>query len=269
MARGVQIQKKSTKLTRAQKTAASIEKWAIINELKEKVEELKTEIESLSREKARLLRKTVKLQQLTSPEGIREFIMKQFKVNLPKFGLRSDKYSNRIKLERTSTPIDHLFPNNQGVATSVYNNMLSMPEGLEYWQTVVKTMIAMHGEKTIAYDWISMYFDAGQYEESGYGYVPELTTAQEIFKAWEREIMNNLIDELGIQDDIDKGAIEITVWAQSMKDFFRERWGVDISDDQAEMWAKLAEAAGKEFNSYNTNISSAFNTAAQEALKKK
>lgn len=268
MARGVQIQKKSTKLTRAQKTAASIEKWAIINELKEKVEELKTEIESLSREKARLLRKTVKLQQLTSPEGIREFIMKQFKVNLPKFDLRSNKYSNRIKLERTSTPIDHLFPNNQGVATSVFNNMLSMPEGLEYWQIVVKTMIAMHGEKTIAYDWISMYFDAGQYEESGYGYVPELSTAQEIFKAWEREIMNNLIDELGIQDDIDKGTVEITFVAQSMKDFFKERWGVDISDKQAEVWAKLAEAAGKEYYGYY-KPSSAFNKAAQEALKKK
>ena len=145
-----------------------------------------------------------------------------------------------------------------------------MPEGLEYWQIVVKTMITMHGERTIAYDWISMYFDAGQYEESGYGYVPELTTAQEIFKAWEREIMNNLIDELGIQDDIDKGTVETTILAQSMKDFFRERWGVDISDEQAEMWARLTVDSEKEYRNIASALStSAFNTAAQEALKKK
>lgn len=268
MARGVQIQKKSTKLTRAQKTAASIEKWAIINELKEKVDELRTEIESLSREKARLLRKTVKLQQLTSVENIREFIMKQFKISLPKFGLRDDKYNNRIKLERRATPIDNLFPSNQGVATSVFNNMLLMSEGLDYWLTIVKTMISMHGERTIAYDWISMYFDAGQYEESGYGYMPETMTAQEIFKAWEREIMNNLIDELGIQDDIDQGTIETTIIAQSVKEFFKERWGVDIPDDQAAMWAKLAEDSAKEYYKYY-RPSSSFNTAAQEALKKK
>lgn len=155
-------QKVSTKLTRAEKQALSVEKWQMIKELVELNKEAEKVLKAMSREEVREFRRNLKKTKATV-HHVGELAKQYFKIS----AIKLPKPPVALRLP---TPIDNLFPSNQGVATSIYNNISSRPEGLAYWLTIVNWKIEYAGEKNVIQEWVQDYFDASfGYEDDGLG----------------------------------------------------------------------------------------------------
>lgn len=201
MARIRYTQKVSQKPTLSEKQAFSIERWQIINELKQINKEIDEMLRNMSKAEVRELRKGLK-QVRASVSSIKKHLRTNYGSKLK--GVKSvvSELTNFAKM-RIATPIDHLIPN-EGVATSIWNNISSSFEGPSYWLEVIRTLIARNGLEYIVGEWIGHYFNASfGYEEDGLtGWNTDYALGQNIMDQWkeEYETIQELIKE-GVIDD--------------------------------------------------------------------
>lgn len=143
-------QKVSKKLTRAQKQAISMERWAIIRELSELQEEVKTAIkEAMSTQStARELRRQLKDVKATVTD-IRSYVKARFNINLVKKAYETPSI-------RIPTPLDEYF--NRGLATSIWANIKAAPEGEAFWLEIISTIVNFGRKDMIFNIWDGYYF---------------------------------------------------------------------------------------------------------------
>lgn len=148
MARGVQIQKKSNKLTRAQLTEISRANWRLINELTKKSEEIEQEIAETYQD-SRTLGRKLKGSLIGTQEDLRRIVKK---AKLPTIYTKKGKVLKSVRsrfgksrfvemvkdvvVVRFPTPLDIIL-NHRGVATSIWNT-ISKRDDKDYWEMVVR-----------------------------------------------------------------------------------------------------------------------------------
>lgn len=200
MARIRYTQKVSQKPTLSEKQAFSIERWQIINELKQINKEIDEMLRNMSKAEVRELRKGLKKVKATV-SGIKTHLRTVYGPRLKVGDSIVKEFTSFAKI-RVATPIDGLI-RNEGIATSIWNNISSSFEGPSYWLEVIKTLIARNGEQYIGGEWINHYFHASYgYEDEGLGYMTDYALGQSIMDQWkeEYETIQELIREGVITD---------------------------------------------------------------------
>lgn len=174
-------QKVSKKLTRAQKQAISMERWAIIRELSELQEEVKAAIKEVmsSQSATRELRRQLKDVKATVTD-VKAYVRQRFKVSFGK-SYTSPVFENKI---RPVTILDSLGLK-PGVATSIYN-VISKSSRYNELLEVVKWFVGKYGADEASWVWIQEYFNSrsNPYEDEGLGYNTNILKGEDVLEDW-------------------------------------------------------------------------------------
>lgn len=206
MARGIQIQKQSTKLTRAQLTEISRANWQLINELKAINEEIAQELAATYQD-SRELGRRLKGRLIATQEDLRRII---HKAQLPTLNVRTVSMGRKNRLgfkteysfidkkviaARMPTPFDSIIPD-KGVATSIWNNIKNLSEGIDYWIGIVDFIRQRFGLNYIKRDWIDGYFRSSyDYEDDGNGlWDTQYSLGESILREWEDILQKVIFD---------------------------------------------------------------------------
>lgn len=174
-------QKVSKKLTRAQKQAISMERWAIIRELSELQEEIKIAIQEVMRSSSSYaeFRKQLKGVKATKTD-VRAYVKKRFGLKLGK-QYTAPSFENKM---RPVTILDSLglLP---GVATSIYN-VISKSNRYNELLQVVKWFVGKFGAEEASTVWINQYFQSrsNPYEDEGLGYITNIVKGEDVLADW-------------------------------------------------------------------------------------
>ena len=153
-------QKVSTKLTRAEKQALSVEKWKLIQEITKINQDAEQVLKSMNTDAVREFRRNLKktsanIQAVASTLKV-HLKLPNIKLPTTSSSIGFGKFNNRVM-----TPLDHLF--NEGLATSIWNNISAAPEGVSYWMNILSTIVN-YGRKDLIFEiWNGYYFS--DYEE--------------------------------------------------------------------------------------------------------
>jgi len=161
-------QKVSTKLTRAEKQALSVEKWKLIQEITKINQDAEEVLKSMSTDAVREFRKNLKK---TSANINAVANTLKIKLKLPNIKLPVAKTApisfGKIS-RRVSTPLDIWF--NEGLATSIWENISASVEGPAYWMEILSYIISKGRKDVIWTLWSGRYFNDYEQDESGEWY---------------------------------------------------------------------------------------------------
>lgn len=177
-------QKVSTKLTRAEKQALSVEKWKLIQEIAKINQDAEEVLKSMSTDAVREFRKNLKKTSanISAVASTLKIHLKLPNLKLPALKTTPIDFTKVKKPPRQFTPLDALITN-PGLASSIWNNIEATGK-INHYINIISDIVHAGRLDTIVNTWFSYYFN--DYETDSEGeYVPDYLDGYACLKNFE------------------------------------------------------------------------------------